>query len=56
MYNTYHVLSRFSQRGITGNMLDVLLAFGYSEGDKVYLSKKQAIKLKKEIDFLLMKK
>ncbi len=56
MKNTHHVLSRISQRGITANMLDVLLAFGVCHGDKVYLSKKQAIELKKEIEFLLLTK
>lgn len=50
---TYHFESRQSQRGISKDMVDVVLAFGESYGDKVMLSQKQAIQLSREIKFLL---
>lgn len=53
MKKTYHLDCRMNQRGISNAMLDLLLAYGDFEGDKIYLNKKQALQVRREIDFLL---
>jgi hypothetical protein len=50
---TSHFETRQNQRGINKEMIDIILAFGESYGDKIMLSQKQAIQLSQEIKFLL---
>lgn len=53
MKRTYHIECRMNQRGISSAMLDLLLAYGDFDGDKIYLNRKQALQARREIDFLL---
>ena len=53
MKKTYHLDCRMNQRGISAVMLDLLLRYGDFEGNKIYLGKKQALQVRREIDFLL---
>lgn len=53
MKRTYHIECRMNQRGISSAMLDLLLAYGDFDGDKIYLNRKQALQVRREIDFLL---
>ena len=50
MDKTNHCKQRMSQRGINGKMLDLVLKFGESCGDKLILNKKLVLKYIKEID------
>ena len=50
---TFHFETRQNQRGINKEMIDIILAFGESYGDKIMFSQKQAIQLSQEIKFLL---
>lgn len=53
MKKTYHLDCRMNQRGISAAMIDLLLAYGDFNGDKIYLTRKQALQVRREIDFLL---
>lgn len=45
MYKTKHLMSRMNQRGITQDMIQILLDFGICNDDKIFLSKKSCIQL-----------
>jgi len=52
MSNTRHIQQRMSQRGIKQSMLDIVLDFGVSQGDKIILNRKGLDKVLKEIEIL----
>lgn len=52
MAKTRHMEKRMSQRGITGSMLDVVLRFGVSQGDRIHFGRKAADAALKELDEL----
>lgn len=52
MRTTNHNLVRMSQRGITRKMMDTVVEWGYSRGDKIIINEKLAQKLLNEIDQL----
>jgi len=45
MQTTQHALQRMSQRGVTGDMVDFVLNYGFVEQDKYVLGKRQALEL-----------
>jgi len=45
MQTTQHAMQRMSQRGVTGDMVDFVLNYGYVEQDKYVLGKRQALEL-----------
>lgn len=53
MNKTSHFQVRQNQRGISQQMVDVVMAFGESSGDKVILNKRLAIQLKREVSFII---
>lgn len=53
MKKTLHFQARQNQRGISQLMVDVVMAFGESSGDKLILNKKLAIQLKREVSFII---
>lgn len=45
MHKTKHIQQRMSQRGISQEMVDLVLNYGESEGDKVILNSKASARL-----------
>ena len=45
MQTTQHAMQRMSLRGVTGDMVDVVLNYGFVEQDKYVLGKRQALEL-----------
>lgn len=45
MHRTKHIQQRMSQRGISRDMVDLVLNYGQHEGDKVILSRKASARL-----------
>lgn len=45
MNKTMHLQQRMSQRGISRDMVDLVLGYGKAEGDKVVLSRKDSAQL-----------
>ena len=45
MLTTQHAMQRMSQRGVTGDMVDFVLNYGFVEQDKYVLGKRQALEL-----------
>lgn len=45
MQTTQHAMQRMSQRGVTGDMVDFVLNYGFVEQDKYVLGKRQALEL-----------
>lgn len=45
MHKTKHFQQRMSQRGISQDMVDLVLTYGETEGDKVILSRKASARL-----------
>lgn len=45
MYKTKHFQQRMSQRGISQDMVDLVLEYGEAEGDRVVLSRKASARL-----------
>ncbi|QNU15023.1 DUF4258 domain-containing protein [Thermomonas sp. XSG] len=45
MHKTKHFQKRMSQRGISRDMVDLVLSYGQPEGDKVILSRKASARL-----------
>lgn len=45
MHRTRHFQQRMSQRGISREMVDLVLGYGEAEGDKVILSRKASARL-----------
>lgn len=45
MQTTHHAMQRMSQRGVTGDMVDFVLNYGFVEQDKYVLGKRQALEL-----------
>ncbi|MDS1314371.1 DUF4258 domain-containing protein [Aliarcobacter butzleri] len=52
MFSTNHFKSRMSQRGISKKVIDLVLAFGKDEGDKLFLDKKETQRIIYQIDNL----
>lgn len=52
---TKHFLLRISQRGLSKEILNMVLKFGNSKGDKITLNKKMTQKVIKELDDLKKK-
>jgi len=52
---TKHLLGRISQRGLSKDILEIVLKFGNSKGDKITLNKKMTQKVIKELDDLRKK-
>ncbi|MCG3671868.1 DUF4258 domain-containing protein [Aliarcobacter butzleri] len=52
MLSTNHFKSRMSQRGISKKVIDLVLAFGKDEGDKLFLDKKETQRIIYQIDNL----
>lgn len=50
MLTTKHFRERMSQRGVTKRMVDLVLEYGRSQGDKIILNKKAAQSVLDEID------
>lgn len=50
MLTTKHFRERMSQRGVTKRMVDLVLEYGRSQGDKIILNKKVAQSVLDEID------
>ena len=50
MLSTKHFKSRMSQRGISKKVIDLVLAFGKDEGDKLFLDKKETQRIIYQID------
>ena len=45
MQKTKHIQQRMSQRGISQDMVDLVMSYGESQGDKVILSRKASTRL-----------
>ncbi|MCZ8318877.1 MAG: DUF4258 domain-containing protein [Silanimonas sp.] len=45
MYKTKHAKQRMSQRGISQDMVDLVLGYGVADGDKVILDRKASARL-----------
>lgn len=45
MHRTRHFQQRMSQRGINQEMVDLVLSYGETDGDKVILSRKASARL-----------
>ncbi|MBT8524643.1 DUF4258 domain-containing protein [Polynucleobacter paneuropaeus] len=45
MQTTQHAMQRMSQRGVSGDMVDFVLHYGFVEQDKYVLGKRQALEL-----------
>lgn len=45
MQTTQHAMQRMSQLGVTGDMVDFVLNYGFVEQDKYVLGKRQALEL-----------
>ena len=45
MQTTQHAMQRMSQRGVTGDMVDFVLNYGFVVQDKYVLGKRQALEL-----------
>lgn len=45
MHKTKHIQQRMSQRGISQDMVDLVLSYGEAEGDKVILNRKASARL-----------
>ena len=45
MHKTKHFQQRMAQRGISKDMVDLVLGYGESEGDKVVLNRKASARL-----------
>ena len=45
MQTTQHAMQRMSQRGVTGDMVDFVLNYGFVDQDKYVLGKRQALEL-----------
>ena len=45
MHKTKHFQKRMAQRGISRDMVDLVLSYGQPEGDKVVLSRKASARL-----------
>ncbi len=52
MKTTKHSLARMSQRGLTKQLIELVVEFGKDKGDKVILNKKMTQKVISEIDSL----
>ena len=52
MFSTNHFKARMSQRGISKKVIDLVLAFGKDEGDKLFLDKKETQRIIYQIDNL----
>ncbi|WP_323587119.1 hypothetical protein [Aliarcobacter butzleri] len=52
MFSTNHFKSRMSQRGISKKVIDLVLAFGKDEGDKLFLDRKETQRIIYQIDNL----
>ena len=52
MSNTRHIQQRMSQRGIKQSMVDMVLNFGITKGDKVILNRKGLDNVLNEIEKL----
>ena len=48
-----HLVSRMGQRAIGKAELDIVMAFGEVDGDKIIVSKRRAKELLVELEFLL---
>ena len=48
-----HLVSRMSQRAISKTELDIVMAFGELDGDKIIVNKRRAKELLVEFEFLL---
>lgn len=53
MTKTKHIEKRMGQRGISGDMLDLVLNYGEETGDKVVLSRRGAAKLLRDFRTLM---
>ena len=45
MKTTQHAMQRMSQRGVSGDMVEFVLNYGFVEQDKYVLGKRQALEL-----------
>jgi len=45
MHKTKHIQQRMSQRGISQEMVSLVLSYGESEGDKIILDRKASARL-----------
>ena len=54
MKATTHLESRMNQRAIRKAELDIVMAFGEVDGDKVIVNKQRAKELLMEFEFLLL--
>ena len=52
MSKTRHMQQRMSQRGITSEIIEMLLRFGVSDGDKIILTRKNCQLLSKLFSYL----
>ena len=52
MFSTNHFQARMSQRGLPKQVIDLVLAFGKDEGDKLFLDKKETQRIIYQIDNL----
>lgn len=50
MQPTRHIKQRMSQRGISRDMVNLVLAHGVIEGDKYVVGRKEALQLIRELD------
>ena len=50
MLTTKHCLARMSQRGLPKRLIDIVIEYGNSNGDKLILNKKTTQKMIDEID------
>lgn len=48
-----HLVSKMSQRAISKTELDIVMAFGELDGDKIIVNKRRAKELLVEFEFLL---
>ncbi len=51
MQPTKHCLSRMSQRGITKDLLELVLKYGDADGDKLTLNRKSTLKVIEQLDY-----
>ena len=45
MHATRHIVKRMSQRGVSRKMIELVLDYGVTEGDKVVIGRKEATRL-----------
>jgi len=52
MTSSEHLIKRISQRGISKDLLMSVLRFGFNDGDKVLLNRKNVLTLLQELNIL----